>query len=179
MSSAAAVFFPDDSHDVWARARNCPVQSLPDQLLQERPARVRVPLHDVNARSEHSEFIEHRTSDASKDVTEINAMPSERVTRNPDALRTEVEARLERALSETVQQYQVPAKALAPRIGTSVATVESLRQRIPQAWVTLILMGRALPGFGLEVMDAMNIDIDGDRAAFAKFLELQRVVRGK
>lgn len=40
-----ALIFPDDDHGVWTRARV--VQSLPDKLLQQRPASVAVSLHVV------------------------------------------------------------------------------------------------------------------------------------
>jgi len=99
--------------------------------------------------------------------------------RNIDAQRTEIETRLVAAFTDAAPQYQVVAKAFAPAIGASPATIESYRQRFPQAAVNVVMLGRTLPMFGLELMDMMNIDIDQDRAAFAQFLELQKRVRGQ
>jgi hypothetical protein len=35
------------------------------------------------------------------------------------------------------------------------------------------------PGFGLEALDLMGIDIDQDPCAFAKFLELKNLMHGR
>lgn len=99
--------------------------------------------------------------------------------RNIDALRTDVETRLVAAFTDAAPQYQVVAKSFAPTIGASAATIESYRQRFPQAAINLVMIGRALPMFGLHVMDAMGIDIDADRTAYSQFLELQNRIRGR
>jgi hypothetical protein len=103
-----------------------------------------------------------------------------RVTlRNIDAERTEIETRLVAAFTDAAPQYQVVAKAFAPSIGASPVTIESYRKKFPQAVINAVMIGRALPAFGLEMMDMMNIDIDQDRAAFAEFLSLQKRIRGQ
>lgn len=41
----------------------------------------------------------------------------------------------------------------------------------------MIAFCRAYPGFGLEALELMGIDIDRDRDAYAMFLALQQRVR--
>lgn len=79
-----------------------------------------------------------------------------------DALdRDEVRKRLHTALVAKIPQYRNPAKEVAARAQTSTATVRSLRQdNIPDAMVTLIMLGREYPEFGAVVTQMIGIELD-------------------
>jgi hypothetical protein len=72
------------------------------------------------------------------------------------------------------------AKVVARKTGASPKTVDSHRQgNVPQSWAQMIAYGRAYPGFALDVVELMGVDIGQDREAYALFLQLQRQVRGQ
>lgn len=91
--------------------------------------------------------------------------------------RSETRTSLHRALRLHVND---PAKIAARKTGASVDTVDNhLAGNVPQSWAQMIAYCRAYPGFGLEVLELMGIDIDRDRQAYAIFLSLQKTVRGE
>lgn len=104
---------------------------------------------------------------------------SETTARNARKGRNEIRTRLAKALQEHVPLRVVPAKEVTRHVESSVDTIETRRQgQIPAAWAEMIEWCRAYPGFGMEVLDMMGIDIDADPRAFAKFLELKNLVNG-
>lgn len=87
--------------------------------------------------------------------------------------RTSLHARL-------VAHVKEPSKVAAQRVGASPDSIDSYRQgNVPQSWAQMIAFGRAYPGFALDVMEMMGIDVDRDRNAYALFLSLQKQVRGE
>ena len=104
-------------------------------------------------------------------------MAAERNHRNGGRFlsRPEIEKRLADAFAETFPQYAAPAKTVAHGLGVSPRTVENLRQRIPDAMVTIIMAGQMSPTFGLQVAELMGIEIDSPRG-YAMYLELQRSI---
>ena len=104
---------------------------------------------------------------------------SDIVTKNPGTSgvpREQTRTQLHRSLTLHVTE---PAKVVARKVAASPDTVESHRQQIPQSWANLIAYCRAYPAFALDVVEAMGLDLDRDRDAYATFLQLQRQVRGE
>lgn len=99
--------------------------------------------------------------------------------RNSRISRNEIRTRLASALTEHVPPRVVPAKEVARHVDSNIDTIEARRRaNIPVAWAEMIEWCRAYPGFGMEVLELMGIDIDQDPRAFAKFLELKNLVSG-
>jgi hypothetical protein len=88
----------------------------------------------------------------------------------------ELRTRLQQSLEVHVTD---PAKVVARKVDASPDTVESHRQNVPKSWAQMIAYCRAYPGFALDVVEAMGVDIDRDRNAYVLFLQLQRAVRGE
>jgi hypothetical protein len=107
-------------------------------------------------------------------------MPSPVDGRNSGALtksREQTRDALQRSFKLHVNE---PAKVAARKIGKSAETVDAYRQvGVPQSWADLVECCRKYPGFALDVMEAMGLDVDRDRDAYAMFLSLQRAVRGQ
>jgi isopenicillin N synthase-like dioxygenase len=68
------------------------------------------------------------------------------------------------------------AKAGAP---ISHHTVKAHQQRVPDTMETFLAYCRAYPGFALDALELMGIDLDLHRDAYAQFLELQQRIRGQ
>jgi FixJ family two-component response regulator len=100
-------------------------------------------------------------------------MATERVTRNRGISRTEVERRIGSALTKAIPPYVTPAKVVAVDLGISPRTVENLRANIPEAMVTMGMIGCVSPVFALQMCELWGIDIDTSRG-YALYLELQR-----
>lgn len=79
-----------------------------------------------------------------------------------------------------VSHVREPTKEVLRKVrGVSADSVDAYRQKnVPQSWAQMVAFGRGYPGFALDVMELMGIDIDADRAAYAQYLELQRRIRG-
>jgi hypothetical protein len=98
--------------------------------------------------------------------------------RNPGTDRTETRTSLHVRLVEHVTEPTKDVLRKVPHI--SADSIDAYRQKnVPQAWAQMIAFGRAYPGFALDIMEMMGIDIDRDRNAYATFLQLQKQVRGE
>lgn len=80
-----------------------------------------------------------------------------------------------------VQNVTEPTKDVLRKVrGISADSIDAYRQKsVPMSWAQMVAFGRAYPGFALDVMEMMGIDIDRDRDAYAQFIELQRRIRGQ
>jgi hypothetical protein len=72
-----------------------------------------------------------------------------------------------------------PAKVAAKKTGASPDTVEAHKQALPKNYAQFIAYCRAYPGFALDVIEEMGIDLDQNREAYVMFLQLQKTVRGE
>lgn len=85
------------------------------------------------------------------------------VARKAANARDEVRSGLHLALTRKIPTYRNPAKEVADLVDTSEGTVRSLRQaNIPEAMVTLVMLGRAFPDFRSEVARLMGLERDLD-----------------
>lgn len=99
------------------------------------------------------------------------------VARKPADHRDEVRSGLHLALVTKIPQYKNPAKNVAAATGASEATVRSLRQQnIPEAMVTLVMLGRTFPDFRTEVARLMGMERDLDPEFQREFAQLLRRV---
>jgi hypothetical protein len=104
-------------------------------------------------------------------------MEQPRVARKPANDRSEVRSGLHLALTTKIPQYRNPAKSVATVTGASEATVRSLRQaNIPEAMVTLVMLGRTFPDFRTEVARLMGMERDLDPEFQREFAQLMRRV---
>jgi hypothetical protein len=102
------------------------------------------------------------------------------VARKGEPDRDEIRSGLHQALNTAVPQYRNPAKEVAARVKTSEATVRGLRQQnIPEAMITLIMLGRAYPEFAAEVRKLMALESDLDPIAERVFSDLRQLVANR
>jgi hypothetical protein len=75
---------------------------------------------------------------------------------------------------------KVVARNLA-KVGAEISphTVAAHQKQLPQNWDAFIAYCRAYPGFALDALELMGIDIDQDRAAYATFLSMKRQITGE
>jgi len=131
----------------------------------------------------HSAYasVVHSSAPSSRPNTyaERDEMPSEPITKTcftSSDPRNHARTRLQESLTLHITE---PAKVVARKVAAPPKTVESHRQAIPKSWGQLIAYCRAYPAFALDVVEAMGLDIDRDRAAYSAFLSLQRQIRGE
>lgn len=98
---------------------------------------------------------------------------SERTTRNLRVSRNEIADRIRLAVNNAIPQHVEPAKAAAQKIECSPRTVEALRQRIPDAMVTVGMLGLAYPEFAIAMAEMWGISVD-DPKGYAMFIAMQR-----
>jgi hypothetical protein len=100
-------------------------------------------------------------------------MTSEKTTRNARVSRNAVADRMRLAVDNAIPQHVETAKAAAQKIEVSPRTVEALRQRVPDAMVTVGMLGIAYPEFALAMAEMWGIDID-DPKGYAMFIAMRR-----
>lgn len=77
------------------------------------------------------------------------------------------------AINNAIPRHVEPAKAAAQKIECSPRTVEALRQGVPDAMVTVGMLGLAYPEFALAMAEMWGIDID-DPKGYAMFISMRR-----
>ncbi len=145
----------------------------PHPALQRRSAE----LHHHHSTRRFHVLVSDAPSQRNDDCAEAGARVSRTIHRNAATLRKEVEQQLSDALSEAIPTYVAPAKTVAREIGTSTGTVENLRQRVPDAMVTLVMLGRAYPKLGSQVARLMALDAEMDPGFQREFAEFLRRAR--
>lgn len=100
-------------------------------------------------------------------------MAAETITRNRGTPRILVERHIGTAVEKAIPPYVATAKAVALKLGVSPRTVENIRQQVPDAWVTMGMVGLEYPAFAVSMADLWGIDIDSQRG-YALFLSMQR-----
>lgn len=121
--------------------------------------------------SSHSESPSRSTEDGAKGMS----ISSEKTTRNLRVSRNAVADRMRLAVNNAIPQHVEPAKAAAQKIEVSPRTVEALRQRVPDAMVTVGMLGIAYPEFAIAMAEMWGINID-DPKGYAMFIAMQRSI---
>jgi hypothetical protein len=101
------------------------------------------------------------------------SLSSKTTTKNLRISRNEVADQLRLAVNNAIPQHVETAKAAAQKIECSPRTVEALRQRVPDAMVTVAMLGLAYPEFAISMAQMWGIDVD-DPKGYALFISMQR-----
>lgn len=180
MNAAAAI--PSNHPDPWrthrdARGPHFIVQNLQSRRLVLADQSANKSVENLPNQSRPAYPVNHVASPSLPTKYGAKDMDgtSQRVARKPANTREEVRNGLHLALTRKIPTYRNPAKEVADLVDTSEGTVRSLRQaNIPEAMVTLVMLGRAFPEFGAEVRRLMGMERDLDPDFQRSLAELMR-----
>jgi isopenicillin N synthase-like dioxygenase len=101
--------------------------------------------------------------------------------RNLSVLRDKSERSVQERFTEHVTESPKVVALKLAKVGKPISphTVKAHQQRLPDTMETFFAYCRAYPGFALDALELMGIDLDMQRDAYAQFIELQRRIRGQ